>query len=252
MKPKILFRGFTLVEVAVVFFVVGILMSQVLVTLSEQLEQQQVQLTQQRLEEIKEALLGYAVIYRNLPCPARDINGIAIFDKTLQQCGVYPDEGYLPWATLGVSQYDAWGHPFRYRVDFLFSNPQLPNYGDVNCGTKEFPPLPPCYRVGYNLDADDNFTIQDLQNNPLVSSDNAPAAIIFSCGRNGMPDGENDADSTSVDSTPCSNDASWYDATYVQDKYVPNGFDDILTWIPRNLLANRLVMAHQWYYYPPP
>ena len=63
-------RGFTLIEMAIVLMIVGLLLGGMLVPLSAQMDQRNISDTQKSLSEIKEALIGYAMANGRLPCPA--------------------------------------------------------------------------------------------------------------------------------------------------------------------------------------
>jgi type II secretory pathway pseudopilin PulG len=63
-------RGFTLVELAVVFLIVTLLFGSILYTLSAQLEQRNFAETRRRLETARELLISYAIVNGRLPCPA--------------------------------------------------------------------------------------------------------------------------------------------------------------------------------------
>ena len=108
-------RGFSLVELAVAMAVIGLLIGVLLPTITSQHETRQIQRTQKSLEEIKEALTGYAVTQGRLPCPDTDGDGAenrplaAPFD-----CDGYAGE--LPFGTLGVGFEDAWAQKFQYQV----------------------------------------------------------------------------------------------------------------------------------------
>ena len=82
-------------------------------------------------------------------------------------------EGELPRATLGIQGADGWGRRIRYRGNDAFTGP---------AGV----PTPPNTRGGLRID--DHRTAERL----TVGDPEAPAAILFSCGANGRPDGEND------------------------------------------------------------
>lgn len=72
------FRGFTLVELAVVIAVIALLLGSILVPLTTQVAQRNISQTRRELEEIREALIGFAMVNRYLPCPAvSDNNGTA-------------------------------------------------------------------------------------------------------------------------------------------------------------------------------
>ncbi|WP_229415627.1 type II secretion system protein [Pseudoduganella armeniaca] len=62
-------RGFTLVEVAIVLVVVGLLIGGLITPLSTQLEQRRVADTRRALEEARDALTGFAIRNGYLPCP---------------------------------------------------------------------------------------------------------------------------------------------------------------------------------------
>lgn len=104
--------GFTLLEVAIAILVVSLLLGGLLGPLSVRVEQQERARTQALLEEIREALLGYAAMYGILPCPTTEQNpastNYGVADATCPAGGATTD-GYLPWKTLGVSLTDAWG-----------------------------------------------------------------------------------------------------------------------------------------------
>jgi hypothetical protein len=93
-------------------------------------------------------------------------------------------------------------------------------------------------------------------NYPYVSN---VVAIIFSCGKNGRPDGNNDIDGTINSDALCTNPfdpknpPAWDNNpknTYVQDSYVEDQFDDILVWLPKDILIARLTTAGKWPPFP--
>ena len=62
--------AFTLVELAVVLMVVGLLLSTLTYTLAAQVDQRTREQTQRTLEQAREALIGFAITNGRLPCPA--------------------------------------------------------------------------------------------------------------------------------------------------------------------------------------
>ena len=117
-------HGFTLVEIVVTLMIIGIVMGGLLIPMTIQIDHQKFQTTKKRLKTIKKALIVFATNHGYLPCPAIDTNGKeAKRSANGWVCDIYDNsDGYLPWKTLGVDGYDAWGRPFRYRVDGWFSN----------------------------------------------------------------------------------------------------------------------------------
>ncbi|EDN68444.1 general secretion pathway protein H [Beggiatoa sp. PS] len=229
-------RGLSLIEVTIVLVIIGLLLGGLLIPLSAQMDQQKIDLTKKRLEEIKEALLGFAIIYNRLPCV--DTNGDGQENKDTTQCDSN-GEGYLPWKDLGVGRYDAWGNPFRYQTEEDFNN-----------------------LLGFNANPTSGLRIKNRNDNNFTNTtdDSYVVAMIFSCGKNGRPDPTNpspntidknqtnDADGKRNTDASCSNQKvpGGQSKTYIHDVYVENEFDDILTWLSKNTLMNRLVAAGKW------
>jgi prepilin-type N-terminal cleavage/methylation domain-containing protein len=157
-------KGFSLIEMAIVLVIISLLAMGLLTPIAVQMDLQKIKQTDGTLEEIKEALLGFAVINERLPCSDKDGNGIEDFPcKTIATNA----EGYLPWANLGVGRYDGWGKPFRYRVEEEYADAIVPN---ISSGLK----------------------VKDIQDiNLIATSDTRVAAIIFSEGKNKQSDKEN-------------------------------------------------------------
>ncbi len=114
-------RGFSLLELSIVLLIVGLLLGGLIMPLSARMDQQRIDTTRQQLEEIREALMGYALAHDALPCPATPAsNGQA--SPTASGCT--RQHGFVPAATLGLPGsrnadqllLDAWGDPIRYSV----------------------------------------------------------------------------------------------------------------------------------------
>jgi len=199
-------NGFSLIEIAIVLFIISLLIGHLLTPISTQIDQRRYKQTQKTLEEIKQALLGFASIHGRLPCPASNQ------ETGIQDSSLCKKEGYLPWADLGIGRIDAWGNPFRYRAEDEYSEPTLDYqkiFGIVGSGLR----------------------VKDKQDYYLTtnSGDSRVAAIILSTGKNGVPEEENGNQNK----------------IFVYDVYVENEFDDILTWLSRNTLVNRLYATGQ-------
>ena len=138
-------RGFTLVELAAVMAIVGLLLFSLMYTLSAQVEQRNFEETRPRLEQARALVLGFAIVNGRLPCPARSTSAgvevrVADNDATVanrgkcQNAGGVVDYyggalfgpavgGLLPAATIGYLQVDgagfaidAWQNRIRYVV----------------------------------------------------------------------------------------------------------------------------------------
>ena len=102
-------RGLTLIEMAIILVILGLLIGTTLPLLSGLTRQRHVRSTQKELEEIKEALTGYAGIHWRLP--SADTDGDGQGDGT-------DSAGTLPYVDLGLGSQDAWRNMFTYDVNF--------------------------------------------------------------------------------------------------------------------------------------
>lgn len=134
-------NGFTLIELAIVLVIIAVLIGSFISTLAIRIETTQIEKTKDELEEIKQALIGYAFTNGYLPCPdclaiigcnaagfrdgVEDRGGVAAADS----CSTGNDVGSVPWVTLGLGQGDSWNTHYRYWVDntYAIDNTVTPN-----------------------------------------------------------------------------------------------------------------------------
>lgn len=237
-------HGFSLIELAIVLFIVALLLGGLLPIVSSQFDQQRTNETRKQLEDIQQALIGYAVTYDRLPCPASATTNGAENppggSTTIVPC-VNAYDGFVPAATLGIPTgvdnqgnkgfaVDAWGNRIRYAVTKWKSN-TFTTPGDMK--TNFASPLAPDLMVCSSASA----TAIDcsVANTTLTSSPGVPA-VIFSTGKNGAYGG------TGTDETE---NISKIDKIFVNHTPTPspNEFDDLVIWISPNILINRMVSA---------
>ena len=122
-------RGFTLVELAIALFVIGLLLAGALIPLSTQMEVRSITDTRRIMDQISEALIGFAQTNGRLPCPAiattptgTVVGGISAGVENTTCTTAASVVGVVPWSTLGVPETDAWGRRFTYRVAAVFSD----------------------------------------------------------------------------------------------------------------------------------
>ena len=247
-------QGFSLIELAVVLSIVGLLLGAVMFTLAAQVEQRNRGDTQRGLENAKELLLAFAIVNGRLPCPAW-----ASGDESPAGGGICtnPYNGFLPGRAIGFAPVDAsgyaldaWNNRIRYAVAFADPiNSQTPRIcRPVNDTT---PPVTPHFTQRDNLKANgldcspsDLVVCSQSQAGATcaagqsVTNLNTVAAIVFSTGKNGRQgaaganETENDgADAVFVYRTPDSSSAAGGE------------YDDMTAWIPVGLLYGRLIAA---------
>lgn len=245
-------RGFTLIEMALVLMIVGLLLGGGLTVLTAQLEQRRVTDTQRMLEEAREALIGFAVTNGRLPCPATGSlasgapgAGIANLETAVGCTG--GQTGVLPWATLGVSQSDAWGWRFTYRVPAQFSRTvdatralTLANFPGCAAGT--LPAATPPRAAFALCSAGDVNVCPSSVGCPAASVATAVPAVVLSHGRAGA--GAFNEGGTLIAASANPDEAANSDGnTDFVARTPTETFDDVVTWVAPGILFNRMVQA---------
>lgn len=241
-------RGFTLVEMAIVLFIMALFLGSGLTLLSAQLDQQHIEDTNTLLSTANEALIGYALSHSSadgkpyLPCPDKTtVTGTGTANDGQEDRATSPgpcvvQEGNLPWVTLGMApQTDAWSNRLRYRVTDAganhFSNSstgiQLTFVGDINV---------------YDAAAAVNSVVT------------AVPAVILSHGKNGLgaisSAGIANAAATGTDELTNAPASIVGHTTFVSraliraaDNSTGMEFDDQIIWLSPNILFNRMVQG---------
>lgn len=282
-------HGFTLIELTVVLFIVSLLLAGLLLPLRQSVESERRAETISRLKSIEEALYGYAITNGRLPCPdcrnagVGNCNAAGVILNDGQEdfngandCAVDPNpgnatpndqlEGNVPWATLGVDQFDNWESWFTYSVvDFAADVIRggaagTPGINGANCvvNSENLSTIDIC-AVG-------NFTVQDV--GPACASPPAPAvttiaqnvfAVVVSHGGNVTrtavaAQGLIDAPLLCSELENLDQDGIFVSSNYINPGVggqappaAPNpgllGIDDMLIWISPNVLKNKLIQS---------
>lgn len=244
--------GFTLIELAVVLFILGLLLSSFLTPLATSLEQRDREETSKMLEEIRESLLGYALVHGHLPCPDCSAAGgncaggatvnDGIEDGENGGTGVSPRagnfnacavvEGNLPWVTLDVSEIDAWGNRFIYRV--------TDDYADDVDGTDAGSCPNPAAGISFCLDSaqdDGDIDINDDAGNTVAQD---VPAIVVSVGNNSSVAF---ADLSANEQENQDSDSNFVSGDYI--KTAGSELDDLVIWISPASLMYEMVRAER-------
>jgi prepilin-type N-terminal cleavage/methylation domain-containing protein len=259
--------GFTLVELAVVLAIVALLLGALLAPLATQQQLRKNKEAERALRDIKEALIGFAISNGRLPWPdtgflpdgMEDIPGTPPAAAP-PMCSVC--EGRLPWQDLGVLPTDPWGRLYVYRI--------APEFGyAVQTGQPAGANRFDLFDVGDSGGAGAILINTRAANkNSIVLTTDAAAAVV-SLGSNGK--GGRSLDGASISQAPTGTDerinsdgvstptpagtphffarqitlqgdpATCDDAPPVGTEFCE--FDDLVVWIPRVVLINRMVEA---------
>lgn len=114
-------RGFTLVEIAIVVLIMGLVLGGLAMPLATQRENARLRDSREQLREVESALQGYVLVNGFLPCPATP-GSVGAADATAGACT--SQHGFVPATTLAIDGnrnadnllLDPWGSPLRYSV----------------------------------------------------------------------------------------------------------------------------------------
>lgn len=256
-------RGFTLLEITVVLFIVGLMIAGLFGPLETQLEARDRRQTEDTLRQIQDALYGYALTHRRLPCP--DVHGDGRSDPPFDEANASSADceqtvGFLPWSELGVAQGDAWGNRFTYAVTHPhFTRPDTDGLCNGGDGTEPH----------FDLCTEGNLVVKGRGDNPASAGTQESKteletyathlpAVVLSHGRNGFGatsiDGVALPDPTGADETEnADNDAIFMSRGYSRgstgcaDNEAETSplcdYDDLVVWLAPTILNGRMVSA---------
>jgi prepilin-type N-terminal cleavage/methylation domain-containing protein len=255
-------RGFTLIELAIVLVIITILIGGLAVPLSAQIQARRVAETQRTLEEVREAIFGYALSQsipvdhdndpgtpdRNhtyLPCPDIDQDGLENREPG-GECSA--NAGNVPWATLGTGAQDAWGNRLHYRLTSGapndYGNSETNSFSSSSSGDNQICATSSGGCAIGNMASDVPVVLisygpnsRGARNVNIEPSAPTPAAPSGT----GAGELENLDGDTAYVSRPAS-DASHSDGE----------FDDLVVWIPHGLIISRVCGSIGCTETPPP
>lgn len=216
MPPRRSQAGFTLIELAIVLVVIGLLIGMFSHVGVGYLESKQREATQMKLDAVEEALVRFVAATRRLPCPADATAAAAnqgVETMAGSNCTLNQNDGIVPWRTLGLSRQaavDGWDNFFTFRVydnagglqslvavgemDMTACDPSLATgvlseeRDDCLVGTTRYPPA--YFLQSRGLLVKDGVVAASIVNDPTRNTvDIAPtgaAYVLISHGRNGL------------------------------------------------------------------
>ena len=231
--------GFTLTELAVVLVVVALALGGLLSPLATQVDVRMTAETRKGLADVREALLGFAVINGRFPCPAAATIASGVAGAGLEAAhdagGNCPsDSGVVPWVTLGVPEADAWGQRYSYRVTPTFAR-------------KVAPPQTP-QNAAFDLNTVGTLDVRSAAGGGTLVAGELPVVVV-SHGANGqggynrqgvqLPTGEV---ADEIDNQLTNAGTAMANNVFVSRPRTPEGgFDDEVVWVPRAILVSRMI-----------
>ncbi|EXI65228.1 MAG: type II secretion system protein G [Candidatus Accumulibacter adjunctus] len=228
--------GFTLTELAVVLVVVALVLGGLLSPLATQMDVRMTAETRKDLADIKEALLGFAVINGRFPCPADATIASGVAGAGLEAAhdagGDCPNgSGVVPWVTLGVRETDAWGQRYSYRVTPAFAQ-------------RVSPPR----NAAFDLSTPGTLDVRSAAVGGTMVAGGLPVVFV-SHGGNGrggynregaqLPIGEVPDE---IDNQLTNAGTAMANTIFVSQARNPgSGFDDEVAWVPRAILVSRMI-----------
>ena len=262
-------RGFTLVELAVVIFIIVLLLGSLFVPLQTQIESRNYDTTQRILEQAREALMGYAAANGYFPCPASTTSngleavganhatGAATTCPLAVWGGVTTYIGFLPAATLGFTPTDANG----YALDAWGLSPQnriryaVVGNVTVNGVTQPFTRASGMKNATMaSLAAATNLLYVCNSGTGVVAGTNCgtavalasnAAVVIWSVGPNAATTGGTSVDELQNPNPTAGASADRIFVSRTKSEGTGAEFDDVVVWIGLPSLFNRMIAAGQ-------
>jgi prepilin-type N-terminal cleavage/methylation domain-containing protein len=245
--------GFTLVELMLVLLVLGLVMTSIAVPFAAHLQMRRAEETRRQIEEAREALMGFAAANGRLPCPATDSsNGLESFaaegDAGNGNCTTFY-EGFLPAATLGLAPLDAGGYlrdgwaTSRNRLRYAVFGAGVALNGVVNALTRsggmQAATLPGLADAShYLLICGSAAGTTPASCGPAANQLTKRAAFVV------LSLGPNAAATPAPGSDEARNLSGVPVFVHREASVAPgNEYDDIVHWVPINLLVSRMLTA---------
>lgn len=246
--------GFSLLEMAVVLLVLGLLLGGILQPWGVVMEQKKRAETRQKLQHIQESLYAHAVVYGRLPCPdcRTDSDGRCRADmindgmEDVRGNACASAVGNLPWSTLAVPRGDAWGQDYSYRVSPAFARPLTACQDRPPCRCKAM-------QAAFTLCDEARLAIGDAPDGADNVGRNLPAVVV-SHGRNRLAERQGDGELDNYEGLlrhpqtgrRIAGPAGQGRRFVARSPHYRDGaeeFDDLLIWLSPFVLKTRMVQA---------
>ncbi len=247
--------GFTLVEMAIVMVIVGLMLGGLMMSLATTRENTRRSDAQRQLEEIVEALYGFAQAQGRLPCPATPAS-IGV-ESPAGGGNCTRQHGFVPMSSLGLSGaangdgllLDPWNSPYRYSV--TDANPNISNPTIFNWDFTTVNGMRDIVRTTGMDTLEPNLRVcrDPACTTPIVTQ---IPAVVLSTGKNwgklidDTASAEENANAREIFIGGGPSGTTYWIAgnrDFVSADYSEANFDDLLTWLSPNILYTRMIAA---------
>jgi prepilin-type N-terminal cleavage/methylation domain-containing protein len=241
--------GFTLLELAIVLAVLGLLLGGGSLLLQPMLDNNRRNETKARLKVIEDALTVYAAQNFDLPCPSNPALGPSSASNGAEgsSCSSVMEFGGVPWRAMGLSEadvLDGWGRRISYAVT---SDLAVASGGPLNCPSLGFGATPP----GINQGRLENRGANDAAIPPSGNAAGPAKAayVLISHGENGsgafLPSGQRlpDGPASATEIANRKTVGGGTDTVFYYEKRTSDtdvGFDDIV----RSRTSGQIAIAY--------
>ncbi len=231
-------QGFTLIEMAIVLAIMGLLIGMLAPVLGGISENNRAEATSMRLNAIDDAMVVFLRLNGRLPCPAAPDGDPLGLERSA--CSVDADnDGIVPFRSLGLSQAEA-----RDGYNNYFSYHVARAYADPNLSQEIADPLGFCLAGGQSPEGD--LDIQDRHGDSLSVQD--IAYVVVSHGKNGHgrynppgTDRVNDHKGGLLEDENVDGDTQFIESVRIEVEGNDGPYDDTMSWKTRDGLAGRAV-----------
>lgn len=246
-------RGFSLVEMAVVLSIIALLLGGAILTLTIQEEQRALAETRRGLEAAAEAVIGFALANRRLPCPAAGATGVeSLATGTVATGGTCASNfgGFLPARSVGFQPVDdqgfaldAWGNRIRYAVANAItgcigtaSTPHFTSVANLKANGVSCRPndLLICQAASGTLPGNSPPSCGTAQ---AVTNQETVAFVLHSAGKNGPGAIANGPDEIANRD----GNAIFVSREHGSSATSTGAYDDVLLWVPAGVVYSRLI-----------
>ncbi len=252
-------NGFTLIELAIVVFLIGLLTTIGISALKAQLVSASTDATKKKEDVIKYALISYLAKNKRLPCPAVDNLGKDGRSGTNPNCTTY--WGLVPYYELGLpmsAAMDGWENFFSYAVSPQWTVTYQSGLASPTSTASGTPSV--SFNVGNSGSMSVWNRIPASQANPGTLITNSAVVVLISSGVNGLGSytikgTQNVAPATGTDESsnalpesalPLTTNITIPTVGFFQREYTElnlgaGAYDDILAWYSPNDLLSVLI-----------